>query len=37
MHSVETHPEILKQDAKMGSHAKACLMLRYVHDTTKIW
>jgi len=21
----------------MGAHAKACMMLGYVHDTTKIW
>jgi len=24
-------------DAKMGARTKACMMLRYVHDTTKIW
>jgi hypothetical protein len=24
-------------DAKMGIRAKACMMLGYVHDTTKIW
>jgi len=24
-------------DAKMGVRAKACMMLGYIHDTTKIW
>jgi len=24
-------------DTKMGAHAKAYMMLGYVHDTTKIW
>jgi len=30
-------PKSQRMDAKMGTHAKACMMLGYVHDTTKIW
>jgi len=30
-------PKSQRLDAKMGAHAKACMMLGYVHDTTKIW
>jgi len=30
-------PKSQRLDAKMGARAKACMMLRYVHDTTKIW
>ena len=30
-------PKSQRQDAKMGARAKACMMLGYVHDTTKIW
>ena len=30
-------PKSQRLDAKMGTRAKACMMLGYVHDTTKIW
>jgi transposase InsO family protein len=30
-------PKSQRMDAKMGTRAKACMMLGYVHDTTKIW
>jgi len=30
-------PKSQRLDAKMGARAKACMMLGYVHDTTKIW
>jgi len=30
-------PKSQRMDTKMGARAKACMMLGYVHDTTKIW
>jgi len=30
-------PKSQRLDAKIGAHAKTYIMLRYVHDTTKIW
>jgi len=30
-------PKSQRLDAKMGARAKACMMLGYIHDTTKIW
>ena len=30
-------PKCQRMDAKMGARAKACMMLGYLHDTTKIW
>jgi len=30
-------PKSQRLDAKMGARAKACMMLGYVHNTTKIW
>jgi len=30
-------PKCQGMDAKMGAREKACMMLGYVHDTTKIW
>ena len=30
-------PKCQRMDAKMGPRAKACMMLGYVHDTTKVW
>jgi len=30
-------PKYQRMDAKMGTRAKACMVLGYVHNTTKIW
>jgi len=30
-------PKCQRMEAKMGARAKACMILGYVHDTTKIW
>jgi len=30
-------PKQQRVDAKMGAHSKKCMMLGYVHNTTKIW